>query len=571
MKRVLLLVLFVGSFDFQPANAQVAFADVSAEAGIADVGLMNHGIAVADYDNDGWEDLYVARRDGPNRLYRNNGDGTYTDLAATLGLDFAGDTPVALWGDVDNDGWLDLYLGNYSVPDRLYLSKAGGTQFLDVSATAGMLDASKVKSAMFGDLDNDGWLDLYVARASTQNTYYHNDGNGAFTDRIVESGATDSQLAMGALLFDYDNDGDLDIYLTHDSYQSNILYQNDGNGQFSDVSAATGVNYSGLGMGVDFGDFNRDGWLDLYITNLSYNTLYLNNADGTFSNIVVEAGVGDTGMGWSTAFLDCDNDGWQDIYMVNGPPTPNILYQNLGDNTFSIASAGSPLESYGNAFGMACTDLDNDGRMDLFVANSNDAVGNQLFRNENTDGFHWLKVRTRGVTSNRAGIGARVEVEIGGELLVDEVAAGTGYASQNSLIQHFGLGDATTVDRLTVRWPSGQVDVYENLEADRQYLVVEGESLATAAEEPVRDALQLQVWPNPVQTELSVRFSLEKGGPVYLEMRDALGRPIARQSRIFATAGEYQLEVPTADLPAGTYALTLRRENAVQTHWIVRK
>ncbi|MCB0627663.1 MAG: CRTAC1 family protein, partial [Saprospiraceae bacterium] len=326
--------------------------------------------------------------------------------------------------------------------------------------------------------------------------------------------------------------------------------------QFSDVSVATGVNYSGLGMGVDFGDFNRDGWLDLYITNLSYNTLYLNNADGTFSNIVVEAGVGDTGMGWSTAFLDCDNDGWQDIYMVNGPPTPNILYQNLGDNTFSIASAGSPLESYGNAFGMACTDLDNDGRMDLFVANSNDAVGNQLFRNENTDGFHWLKVRTRGVTSNRAGIGARVEVEIGGELLVDEVAAGTGYASQNSLIQHFGLGDATTVDRLTVRWPSGQVDVYENLEADRQYLVVEGESLATAAEEPVRDALQLQVWPNPVQTELSVRFSLEKGGPVYLEMRDALGRPIARQSRIFATAGEYQLEVPTADLPAGTYALT---------------
>ena len=119
MKRVLLLVLFVGSFDFQPANAQVAFADVSAEAGIADVGLMNHGIAVADYDNDGWEDLYVARRDGPNRLYRNNGDGTYTDLAATLGLDFAGDTPVALWGDVDNDGWLDLYLGNYTVPDRL--------------------------------------------------------------------------------------------------------------------------------------------------------------------------------------------------------------------------------------------------------------------------------------------------------------------------------------------------------------------------------------------------------------------------------------------------------------------
>jgi hypothetical protein len=397
-----------------------------------------------------------------------------------------------------------------------------------------------------------------------ENIMYRNNGNGTFTDITFFSGATDPLISMGAVFFDYDNDGDPDLYLTHDANIPNILYQNNGNGQFLNVSQFSGANIAAMGMGVDVGDINNDGWLDLYITNLGPNTLLLNNGNGTFSNITFAAGVGDPGMGWGCSFLDYDNDGFQDIYMANDSyfsPFPNLLYRNLGNNIFDVVSENSPVHSMEGGYGMACADFDHDGMVDIYLANYGGTVGNQFFKNENYSENNWIKVKLKGVQSNRAAIGARVQLRAGDLKQVDEVSGGSGWASQNSLILHFGLGSHANIDLLTVHWPSGIIDTFENVGVNELLTIEEGESKIsdpTDTREVFNEsAYTLSVAPNPASAgiRISASWPARRSGELSCSVYDAAGRLVLTAGQYLLDADSSAIQLNTCELQNGLYFL----------------
>ena len=562
MKKILLLFGLVMSTEV--SYSQVHFQDASTQAGIDNTGK-NYGIAIGDYNNDGKEDIYVCRHTLPNLLYRNDGDGTFTDVAAQAGIAHEGATTCSVWGDIDNDGDLDLYLGNQDESNILYLNNGDGS-FTDISESAGVNTPYRTRAVLFSDIDQDGFIDLYVANMTAYNYMFRNNGNHTFTNITEESNTQDFGVAMGSIFFDYDNDGDPDLYLTHDANQPNILYQNDGTGRFTDVSVPSNANYAGQGMGVDVGDVNNDGFLDIYITNLYTNTLLLNNGNGGFSDITANAGVGDLGMGWGTLWLDCDNDGRSDIYVSNDSyfsPYPNLLYQNMSDNTFQPISQGSPLASMYGGYGAASADFNNDGRVDIFLAN-NGNDGNQLFVNLTNNEHNWVKVKLRGNQSNRSAIGARVEVEAGGKKMIDEVIAGASYASQNSLILHFGLAEAEVIDRLRILWPSGLVEEFEQLDVNNSYIVNEGENTVVNISTPEKADVALQAWPTPFTNKLNFTLSLKQAGFLKLTILDLSGKVVAQLAEGGYPAGHHSFEwLPEKAVP-GVYICHLHTKEGQQ-------
>ena len=516
---------------------QSSYVDQSAIAGINNVGF-NRGVAVVDYNNDGWEDLYFTRLDKSNILYRNDGDGTFTNVSDASGIDIVGDSGAAVWGDLDNDGWADLVLGNRDIPSQVFRNNGDGT-FSDITEAAGVDNTAKVQSVLLADVDNDGWLDIYWANLGTQNALYLNQQDGTFVDATLSSGTGDTQMNMGAVFFDYDNDGDQDLYLSHDSDQANILYENDGKGQFTDVSEAAGVNYKGQGMGVDAADFNNDGYLDLYITNLYENTLYLNNQDGTFSDLSAAAQVDDLGMGWGTSWMDYDNDGWVDLYVsnetyfpVNGNFYDNVMYRNRGNLTFELSSQSGPLNSPFGGYGMASFDVDRDGRLDIVIANSSITDGNQLLLNQTENEHHWITLVLEGTISNRDAVGAKALIYAGEQQWYDQVMAGTGFASQNSLQLHFGLADIEKIDSVIIQWPSGQKEVFQDVSLDSYYHILEATSITSTAEEQKLSSISTGIYPNPVGKMLTFDAYLQhnSGSSIY-QIWDHLGR-LQYQGRI---------------------------------------
>lgn len=498
----LLLLLFIS----QTLPAQ--FEDRTNLAGIGNTG-QNRGVSIIDFDQDGWEDIYFTRLDGPNPLYRNNGDGTFSNVAAKAGVDYPGASGTAVWGDLDNDGRPDLILGNRREPSRIYRNNPDGT-FSDITFNTGVAVNAQVMSVSLADVNRDGWLDVYFANLGEQNALYLNNGDGTFADHTYASGALDEGIAMGTVFFDYDRDGDPDLYLTHDADQPNILYENIGGGHFIDVSRASGLDLAAQGMGVDVADVDQDGWLDVYITNLYENVLFRNRGDGTFEEISAAAGVTDRGMGWGIAFLDYDNDTRPDIYVANETRFAvdyqffdNVLYRNENGLTFEVVSDDVLKSPYGG-YGLAVADLDKNGQPDLVIANSGQE-GNQLLLNQQENDHHWTRIKLEGTQSNRSAIGARVTLESGDVLLVDEVNAGTGFAGQNSLFLHFGLGSREQIDRLSILWPSGLEEVFENLPVDQTLSFKENSGLTPVKHLEQSLPVDARIIPNPS----SGRFKLQ--------------------------------------------------------------
>ncbi len=506
------------------------------------------GVAWIDYNNDGWPDLVLVngstfehwrRGDSPpSRLYRNNANGTFTDVTAGSGLGHTGWGMGVCVGDYDNDGYDDLYVTYYG-GNVLYHNNGNGT-FTDVTDKAGVRGHGWGMGCAFGDYDNDGHLDLYVANyldidinhlgepGSAPNCTYrgiatfcgprglpggrdilfHNNGDGTFTDVTEKAGIDPGKYyGLGVVWGDYDKDGRLDIYVANDSTPS-LLYHNNGDGTFTDVGVPAGVAYSGegqeqAGMGTDFGDYDNDGWPDLVKGNFSDDTknLYHNNHDGTFTDVTYPAGLGDVGWLFTTfgaKFLDYDNDGWKDIVLANGQVFPqidryhtgityaerNLLFHNLGAQEGGVKFDEVGLRS-GPGFaikkvsrGLATADYDNDGDLEILVTNMNDSP--DLLRHARKNPHHSVLVKTIGTRSNRDGIGAKITVAAGGLSEYDEVRSGGSYLSSSDLRVHFGLGAATKVDRLEVRWPSGQTDAASDLPADRILVVKEGRGVVEA-------------------------------------------------------------------------------------------
>ena len=490
------------------------------------------GVAVADFDGDGLLDIYVTNSVGANALYRNTGDLRFVDIAAEAWVeDPASRSNGACAADYDNDGDTDLYVGNYG-PSKLFRNRGDAT-FEEVTAAAGLTEATlnlRTMGCAWGDYDADGLLDLIFVRHLDDSdpgvfawgqrdlsefadplALFRNRGDGTFADVTVLLGdpAPSRGIVRGAgfqpAFVDYDNDGDPDIYVVNDfgdEITPNVLWRNDGRAAsgaawvFTDVSTASGTDVAINGMGVALGDYDLDGFTDFYITNIDDAVLLRNNGDGTFSERTRDAGVGrgrigvpeGYSVGWGTAFFDYDNDGDQDLYLAAGyldtdPDTnpvqqPNALFRNDGDGTFTdlppwASGANDPGFGRGAAYG----DFDGDGCLDLYVVNIGEFEGRpgvaKLFRNNCASGNNWLMVRAVGTLSNRDGIGATIAVSAAGSTQRRTVTAGSSQMSQNMLAAHFGLGAATHVDTLTVRWPSGRSSKLTDLAANQVLVVTE--------------------------------------------------------------------------------------------------
>jgi enediyne biosynthesis protein E4 len=497
------------------------------------------GVAIFDYDNDGWPDIFVvngttlegfpAGKAPTNHLYRNNHDGTFTDVTVQAGLAATGWGQGVCVGDYDNDGWDDLYVTYYG-KNRLYHNVKG--VFTEVADKSGVAGTGKAwgSGCAFVDYDRDGLLDLVVAnyvdfdvttapapgeRAScmwkgapvmcgprglpgAKNILYHNRGEGTFEDVTTKAhiDKTDGHYSLGVSVLDYDDDGWPDIYVACDSTPS-ILYHNNHDGTFTDVAVTSGAAFNEdgreqAGMGTTIGDFDGDGRLDIFKTNFSddTSTLYRNNGDGNFTDATVTAGLGlyTKYLGWGTMFFDFDNDGWPDLLLVNGHvypevdkfklgsnyEEPRILYHNNGNGTFSdvSASAGAGITTPASSRGLAVGDLWNDGKLSALISNMN--AHPSLLVNQVRSPNHWIGIRTVGTKSNRDGIGARVIVKAGKRVLVDEVRSGSSYDSQSDMRIHFGLGAATKIDSLEIRWPSGLVEHFESVSVDQINTLKEG-------------------------------------------------------------------------------------------------
>jgi hypothetical protein len=502
------------------------FTDAGAASGTNDSGP-SVGMAWGDYDSDGDLDLYLAQF-GPtpqNRLYRNNGNDTFTDVAVASGTVGNGNSHAAVWGDYDNDGDLDLYLTAHGGTNQLFRNNGDGT-FTDVGAASGTNDTGSARGTAWGDYDQDGFLDLYVAKTGP-NRMYHNNGNGTFTEVGAGTGTSDAGDGTGVAWGDYDSDGDLDLFVAN-HLTPNRLYRNNGNSTFTDVSVAAGTDHTGPSHGVAWGDYDNDGDLDLYLANLGTpNRLYRNNGNGTFAEVGAASGTADSGMSRGAAWGDFDDDGYLDLYVTNDGVSR--LYKNNGNGTFTEVAGAYGTAGAGTAVGVAWADYDGDGDLDLYVAVLDGP--NHLYRNDNIPlvGNHWIEVDLVGTQSNREGIGARVRCVAGGRSLIREISGGSGYLSQEPLIARFGLGLATAVDTVEVRWPSGIVQVVTNPGMDQQITVTEQETSGApdAATIPTEYSLYANV-PNPFNPATMIRFDLPSAGPVELTVFDATGRAVRK-------------------------------------------
>jgi hypothetical protein len=537
------------------------FQDVTKEAGInsrhsnrvfdnpyakimAGYTALGASASVADYDGDGYDDVFVtdSKLGGKNHLYHNNRDFTFTDVAEKAGVANGNDeknaTADSLWFDFNNDGRPDLLVVRFG-HNQLFQNMGNG-KFRDVTKAVGLDSYKNAITAIAFDYDRDGNLDLFVGSYfqpinifkpdsprffpesfETANngggvTVYHNNGNGTFTDVTEKVGLKTSGWTLDLGHGDADNDGFDDLYVACD-FGTDRFFHNNGNGTFTDITEKAIGFDSKKGMNVDWGDFDNDGLLDIYVTNITDdymregNFLWHNNGNLTFTDVSRETGTAETGWGWGAKFFDYDNDGWLDLYVVNGwvsagkesyvpdifamvikpgidfadarnwPPMGDKslsgyekkkLFHNEKGQVFKDEAKRHGVDSIRDGRGIAIADFDNDGRLDMFVANANGEP--YLYRNTMPLPNHWVDFALEGTRSNRTAVGAQVRLTAGGMTRLQFISGGNSFGGQSSSRIHFGLGDVAKIDQIEVRWPAGEREVFTGLTVDKIQKIVEG-------------------------------------------------------------------------------------------------
>lgn len=465
---------------------QATFTKITTGAIVTDLG-QSWGCAWGDYNNDGNLDLFVtsSEQGTGNFLYLNNGDGTFTAISTGSIVTDGGTATGCVWGDFDNDGWLDLFVANGKLsarPNFLYRNNGDGT-FANITSGNIVEDIIVSLAGAWGDYDNDGYIDLFAGNdVPGTDALYRNNGDSTFaaitSGSIVEEGGA----SVPAAWADYNNDGLLDLFVGNDD-GANSLYRNEGNGTFTKITSGSIVEDEAISIGCAWGDYDNDGFQDLFVSNggapaEQSNVLYHNKGDGTFESVTSGSIVTDVSHFAGSTWGDYDNDGFLDLFVCRYSGEGNALYHNNGDGTFTSMTEGSVVNDGGNAVGCAWGDYDNDGFLDLFVANgalTNESQSNVLYRN-NGNANRWLKIKLVGTVSNRAAIGAKVRLKatIGGKSAsqLREISTGSGYAGQNTLA-HFGLGSATNIDLVRIEWPSGLVQEIPNVAVGQLLTVIE--------------------------------------------------------------------------------------------------
>ncbi len=531
------------------SNAQLAFEDVATQVGVNySYGDSEYGggVSFADFNNDGWDDITYATEDGAQIYFFENNNGVF-NLVTLNGISNTYKTKQVIWIDYDNDGDKDLFVTAIEGVNEFYRND-GGMNFTNISSTIGFFQTDLFTyGTSFGDIDNDGDLDAFISnRTSTeqnQRNYLYRNDEGTFVDITQSSGIPiedeegneNSQLSFCTMFFDYNKDGFQDIYLANDKTDNiNRLYKNLGNGTFEDVSVASGSGIAVNAMTTTLGDYNNDGWFDIYITNTQSsqagngNVLLKNNGDGTFTNVAEETGTTFNSLAWGAVFLDADNDTLLDLYVSGGYDgsigsfLSAAFYHQQNDETFvipqNIGFENDTRKSFSNAIG----DINNDGKPDIIVCN--DTENNFLWENKTTNTNNWLKVKLEGVTTNRDGIGNTIEIFINGRSQYRYTLAGEGYISQNSYHEFFGLGEATEVDYVKVTWTGTNTeDIIYDVNANQSITIKEGNGVLTS--DDIQTNTLLSLYPNPSNDGV-FKLSVNNNKSNTLKVYDLAGRLI---------------------------------------------
>ena len=534
--RVFIIFLIFSNLSY----AQLAFDDVAAQIGVDySYGDSEYGggVSFADFDNDGWDDITYASENGVDLYFFKNTNGVF-NLVNFNGISNTSKAKQVIWVDYDNDGDKDFFVTAIEGKNAFY-SNDGEMNFTDISSTIGIFQTDLFTyGASFGDIDNDGDLDLFISNRSPEdhNYLYRND-SGIYVDITGTSGISlEGQLSFCSIFFDYDKDGLQDIYVSNDKEENiNRLYKNLGDGVFQDVSESSNAGVDVSAMSTTLGDFNNDGWFDIYITNTPFsqvssiqgNVLLKNNGDGTFTNVATETGTSFDSVGWGSVFLDADNDGLLDIYVSssengNGSLISSAFYHQQDDETFiipqDIGFNTDLRESYTNAIG----DINNDGKPEIVVGNDTD--NNFLWQNNTINENNWLKVKLEGVVSNKDGIGNTIEINVDGQSQYRYTLAGEGYLSQNSFYEFFGTGLSNLIDYVKVTWTStGATETFNNIEANQSITIKEGIGILNDNNYIVEDLLS--IYPNPSNDGV-FKLSTKNNESNTLKVYDLSGRLI---------------------------------------------
>ena len=589
--------IFFGVFSIACIHAigQFQFREIGAEAGIdyhyLGVNDMGGGAAFFDIDNDGDEDLWVSGGLNRDVLYENDGSGSFTEIGfeAGLGITFNIVTTGVITGDLDNDGFKDVLLTTQRGFSHILLKNKGDKTFENLTHSAGLggIEAYGLAASM-ADINLDGYLDIYIgnyierdqvlrspdrdsvlgfAHDCHSNQLYLNNGDWTFTEVAEAWGVSNPGCALATAFSDFDGDHDPDLIVANDFGEwvlPNALYQNQyPESFFEDRSEEAGMNQGIYGMGIAIGDYDQDLDLDYYITNLGGNILLNNQADGTFFEGALQAGIEDKygvdsllAVGWGTVFMDMDNDADLDVYVVNGSipaahfiandeNNPNTFFENIGNGQFREVVLSEGTDSPQRGRGLACADIDGDGDLDFLVANTTRQASTQqihrleLYRNETPLENTWIDIQLKGIDANSAGIGSKIYVYSGEEIWFSEVTGGYGtHASQHSSIVHFGLGKGE-IDSLHVIWPGGKIQRVLDPSINQRLVVSENSVLTQNEKSLEKGGTNYQVIPNPFNKNVQIKLSPPRDSDIELQIFDKLGRRVYAKTFSTGRTGPY--------------------------------
>ena len=512
----------------------------------------SEGSSWGDINNDHFLDLFVpdALPGITNLLFINNGNGTFTQVTTGPVVTDISASSGGSFGDYNNDGYPDLFVQNYyGNNNHLYLNTGSGS-FTKVTTGSIVNNGGYSFNSSVADYDNDGNLDVFVDNGAftsggENNFLYHGNGNGTFTRITSGHIVNDGEKSLSSGWCDYDNDGDIDLFVANgDPFNytgiNNFLYRNNGNGTFTRITTGAIVNDLGASVGVSWGDYDNDGDFDLFAANWGGENsfLYQNNGNGTFTRITTGVVVNDGGHTVAGAWGDCDNDGDLDLFVANDLDQNNCFYLNNGNGTFTKITTGQFVNDGGRSNGATWADYNNDGYLDLFVPNgSNPSQSNFLYRNNASSGNNWVNIKCIGTVSNTSAVGTKLKTKafINSQPVwqLRQVCGQTGFNAQNSYNVEYGFGNAAVVDSLVIIWTSGTIDVYTNVSINKFYLATEGQGLSEIVLPVNGKGVNLPVkielcqnYPNPFNPSTKIKFNLPKAGIVKLVVYDILGREI---------------------------------------------